>query len=477
MAPTKIYTPIALAPLILLYTLTLQAPFFWDTTHLASEQAHWFVEKGLNAILLPDSLDSGHPPLTGWLLALVWKFAGKGLLQSHLMMLPFLTIAVWNLLLLIRFYFPDEAHLIQFWLLLNPFFLAQSMLVSPDIILLSGFFLTLHGIVSQQKWKILTGSLILCLVSMRGMTCVAVLALFSIIRTWQGHRSYWGKISPLLLFLPAGLAGGLFLLVHFKSKGWIGYHPGSPWAPSFEKVSIVGFSRNILILLWRLADQGLLFLWIPPAFFILKSMLQRTARHLTRPSARTTEIGILVALLFTIGVFPQLFFKQLLMHRYLLPLTLILTILAASILIDSHANIKKLVPILSVLLISGYCWIYPDRLSKGWDAMPLHYPFYNHREDMLLKMQALNIEPGETGAAFPYDIRSKIMDITDDDRKFAPLDLQQNKYILFSNISNDFDADMMNTLEQNWIKIASTGTWPIRFILYQNPHLLNRSVR
>lgn len=72
---------------------TFPATFiFWDTTHLASAQADWFYTHGTNSLLLPDHIDSGHPPLTGWLLAWVWKIMGKGLIQSHLMMLPFLLV-------------------------------------------------------------------------------------------------------------------------------------------------------------------------------------------------------------------------------------------------------------------------------------------------------------------------------------------------------------------------------------------------
>jgi hypothetical protein len=92
----------ALVPLTICFLLSLQHAFFWDTTHLASAQADWFYTHGTNSLLLPDHIDSGHTPLTGWLLAWVWKIMGKGLIQSHLMMLPFLLVAVWHMLLTLR---------------------------------------------------------------------------------------------------------------------------------------------------------------------------------------------------------------------------------------------------------------------------------------------------------------------------------------------------------------------------------------
>ena len=70
--------------------------FFWDTVQLASQHAQFFLENGFSTFLLPDEMDSGHPPTFGFYLALVWRVFGKTLSISHLAMLPFLLGIVWQ---------------------------------------------------------------------------------------------------------------------------------------------------------------------------------------------------------------------------------------------------------------------------------------------------------------------------------------------------------------------------------------------
>ncbi|MEK7253678.1 MAG: hypothetical protein AAB316_02970, partial [Bacteroidota bacterium] len=65
-------------------------PFFWDTIQLASKHAHFFYDTDFQSLILPENIDSGHPPAFGMYLALVWKIFGKTLTVSHFAMLPFL---------------------------------------------------------------------------------------------------------------------------------------------------------------------------------------------------------------------------------------------------------------------------------------------------------------------------------------------------------------------------------------------------
>jgi hypothetical protein len=57
--------------------------FFWDTIQLASKHAHWYFENNFRNFLLPNSIDSGHIPAFGMLLAFAWKIFQKSLNQPH----------------------------------------------------------------------------------------------------------------------------------------------------------------------------------------------------------------------------------------------------------------------------------------------------------------------------------------------------------------------------------------------------------
>lgn len=454
---TRAWTYLSALPLVIAYLFSLNHPFFWDTTHLSSEQAQWFFQHHLSTLLLPDRIDSGHPPLTGWLLALTWTIFGKGLLQSHLMLLPFLALLISQSVEILIHFFGDRAWMAGILFFLNPTLVAQGMLVSPDIILFSGFFFCLHGILVKKNMRILAGAFILASVSMRGMMCVAALFIFQQLL----HKNLRTTILSIPSYLPAASIAALFLWFHYSEKGWIGYHPGSPWAPAFEPVSLMGFAKNVLVFVWRISDQGMFFVWLLPLFH----WSWVSVKHDTK----FRSLLLLASLLFMLLVLPQLFYKHLLMHRYLFPLAavMMITVLYGTMAASLGKPVRRII-VTTLLMLTGYAWVYPDPISKGWDAMPLHVFSFKPRAAILERMEVLKVAPAVTGAAFPYNMKGSVIDLSNDDREFAPLDLDRNKYVLYSNLSNDFSDDQLRALK-NWKPLARSGGWPVHFILYQQP--------
>ncbi len=122
--------------------------FFWDTMQLASQHAHFFYENThFSTFLLPDDMDSGHPPTFGFYLALMWRLFGKSLTVSHLSMLPFLIGSIWQAWKLGE-KTVGEGWTLWFLLLLSvcPVVAGQAVLVSPDIALLFFFLMALNAI-------------------------------------------------------------------------------------------------------------------------------------------------------------------------------------------------------------------------------------------------------------------------------------------------------------------------------------------
>ena len=136
--------------------------FFWDTVQLASRHAHWYYGQHFQHLLLPDEIDSGHPPGFGMYLAAVWVLFGKSLAASHLAMLPFL-FGIIYLLYIIGSYFGGQR---SSWMLIllafaGPVLAGQSVLVSPDIVLVFAFLLALSGILYQKEAAAMAGALLL----------------------------------------------------------------------------------------------------------------------------------------------------------------------------------------------------------------------------------------------------------------------------------------------------------------------------
>jgi hypothetical protein len=455
----------------ILFLFTCNNSFFWDTVQLASMHAWWYYENDFRFFFLPHEMDSGHPPLLGLVLAALWKLSGPSLFYSHLLMLPFVFLTIRQVLSLCDYLFTEKLKILAAALILfNSILMSQAGLVSPDVIMYCFFFFTLDGVFKKKKSKILFGSLVLASISMRGMMCAFSLFIFQAASVIIDNRKIAVKaiLYSGLLFIPAGLLISLFLYFHYLHAGWIGYHTASPWAPSFKGVDTGGFFYNIALLLWRVADFGNIFIWL-----FMGGGLFFFSRGRLKICDRSRKLLILFFVLCVIYVFPLLFYDKggLLGHRYFFPV-----ISAATLLLFSLAEMNMELPVLKKLaaitlagMLTGFLWVYPDSISKGWDSTLAHLPYYGLRKQALNYLKKNKISFSETGACFPYNDGGKFIDLKTGTEKFADKNFTFNKYILYSNIANDFTDDELAELKRRWISVKSFGRWPVRFVLYKNP--------
>ena len=449
---------------LVLFLVTCKNGFFWDTTHLASRQAWWFYDNDFKHFFIPATFDSGHPPFFAMLLALCWYLFGVSLPVSHLMMQPFIVLLIVQVLIISRHYFGNKYFYPSAIILLNPIVLSQSALVSPDIVLLGIFYLTLNSILQKKYSLVVLGSIMLCAVSMRGMVTTGTLFLFAILANRFSLKELirWG-----LLFLPGFTVAAIFLLLHYNNTGWIGHHPDSPWSPSFDHVGLKGFFRNIFVFAWRMVDMGMLFMWIILGVIILKF------KNVFTPDKKTTELLLLALLIFLFAIFPQFFYAHLLMHRYLLPFIGI-----SSLIFFSYCNVylwfgaaKKILALVIAGLLSGNLWIYPDAVAKGWDASLGHLPYYQLRHQALSYIKEQQIPFNHISAAFPYDMADKYIDLKNDTSTFSVQPPEKSPYVLYSNIANQYSDDELLMLKTKFKPVCTFGRWPVRFVLYKNPYI------
>ena len=188
--------------------------FFWDTVQLASRHAQFFYDTSFSTFLLPDEMDSGHPPTFGFYLACVWFIFGKSLGMSHLAMLPFLFGIVWQSWRVGERILGDGwAYLFMLVFFVNPVVASQCVLVSPDVVLIFFFLLALNGIFRNKKILLSLAILGLAAVSMRGMMVVAALFLFQILNTDNFRKV--PTFRTVMLLLTPYLLGGSFALIFF----------------------------------------------------------------------------------------------------------------------------------------------------------------------------------------------------------------------------------------------------------------------
>ncbi|HMQ89496.1 MAG TPA: hypothetical protein PKB07_17990, partial [Flavilitoribacter sp.] len=478
---------------------------FWDTIQLGAKHAWWYYDTGFSRFLLPDELDSGHPPFFGMLLAAVWKLAGgPNLVASHWMMFPFLTGIIYQLFTLTAKFpsfhpsqpqakapshplssveafgggglTPSLPHPLSSsaaafgaggLFLLDPVLLGQSILITPDIPLVFFFLLGLNAIENKRKTWLTFAVAGLALISMRGMMTAAGLYLYALLTGWDRDRKWWLQgLKTALPFIPGGLAALAFLVYHYQVKGWIGYHPDSPWAPGFERVDFRGLLKNIAVAGWRWLDFGRIFLWLGLAFLLWRGGWKTFRDPVVKKAF--TLVGVLS---FTLSI-SFLSYSGLQAHRYLLPAFLSFTLFFLTVINRSAISPKIKTGVFLVVLTglaTGNCWIYTDKVSQGWDSTLAQWPYCDLRDEMLDRMEAAGIPLDRVGTAFPEIGPLKFRDLSDRTDGMVEKDLERQNWILYSNVMNDFSDAETDILAADWIKWLELKDNGVKFILYKRP--------
>lgn len=443
-------------------------PFFWDSVQLGSKHAHFFYENGLHWALLPASIDSGHPPVFGYYLAIIWTLFGKSLPASHWAMFPFLAGLGWATLQLGKKLGPKK---LACWLVpiifLDPVIAGQSALVGPDLVLVCFFMLALHGLLNEKKFWAVLGLTGLCMISMRGMMTAGALFVWQLILLRPFDRI---KLRPLaaqsVLFAPGFMLAAAFLIWHFGAAGWIGHHPDSPWAPAFENASGAGLFKNILVAGWRWLDFGRVFEWFLLIFLVIKVPI-------TGMNARPAYFTSLLILLGCLLVFltpSALIYNNLSAHRYFLPGFLGLHLITFHWLAHANFTFYKKILICSALVLglaTGNCWVYPSGISMGWDATLAHLPYHKLRASMVAYIDRQKIPFECIGSAFPNNNSGETLLLNGDTRAFPEMDWRKNDYMLVSNIFNDISAADFQRLEQTWVPVKQSAQGGIWMVLYK----------
>jgi len=436
----KVFLAVAYLIVLALQLSNLQHAFFWDTTQLAADHATFFYSTGFSSWLLPDAIDSGHIPTFGFYIALVWKIFGRTLVASHLAMVPFAMGVVWQLYRLCARFVPREfVGIALLLILLDPTLLSQFTLVSPDVPLVFFFLLGTNAVLENRKYILALSALLLFLTSMRGMMvviCLLLLDLYCNFSFSDKRKLFFDLLKRSLLYVPSLIVFVVFNTYHFIHKGWIGYHKDSPWADCFAPVGFKGFVFNIGIYGWRLLDFGRIGIWVV-FIFLLVRLRKSIFRH--KP--------IRLLLLFTLALMVflpanMLWAKNLLAHRYLLPIYLIFGLFAATLLFQPEVTNQTkwlLSGVWLVVLVSGNFWIYPPKIAKGWDSTLAHLPYYQLRLEAISYLDQQHIDFSDVQSFFPNVHSIGLLDLNNDPRNFNNYD-GQSTYVFYSNIYNLDDA-------------------------------------
>lgn len=352
-------------------------PFFWDNI-LNSKLAHWYLETGFSRLMVPEKLDAGHPPFFNIYLAFCWKILGKSLWVAHLAMLPFLWGICWQWWKLCRRFL--SAGMVPWGmliLLLEPTFLAQSSMLSPDVALVCFLLLGVNAVIEERKIWLVVATVGMAAVTFRGILLVPAIWLVEL--WWHGD---WKNVRiaffRTLWYLPVAGLVLAWLLYHWQVQGWLLAPPAETYGGHREAVGLGGILWNFGIAGWRFLDFGRVFLWI----FLGVALLFRRGQLKSSPQFRALVGLFLISTIWLLALL--LPFSNPIGHRYFTFHFLLLALgaLLAVDLLETHWR-RWLVPaLLSVGLVGGHFWIYPDKVAQGWDASLAHLPYFGNQRSL-----------------------------------------------------------------------------------------------
>jgi hypothetical protein len=430
---------------------------------LASRQAQWYYDQNFKYLLLPDVIDSGHPSGFGMYLALCWQGLGQSLLVSHLAIFPFVILILSGLFRLSKIFNGYFVWIFPLLVVIDPVFLGQISLVSPDVALFAFFVWGLLGIIEKRAGLLLLCSILLAIISLRGMMAVLALYFFQLAyeenRDWR-NPGHW--LRSALPFVPAGLLALAFLGYHAWAKSWVGFHADSPWRESFTVVGVKGMLKNALVLAWRVTDYGRVFLVLATLWLAYRQFKSLKSN----PYFRLAVITLLIQL-------PHfLLFQGVSAHRYLLPLFLALYLFFFTLLEQSQFKIKVKSIILGLVLFglaSGNFWVYPSRVAQGWDSTPAHWAHFAMRKEVISYLDQHDIPLESVGTTFPEIGPLHWRDLNTRQDGFSPLDLSQNEYVYYSSVMNDFSDEDRKLLVKRWTPVLSLKKAGLKTILFKKP--------
>lgn len=458
---------------LLLTFLCLNNCYFWDNIQQTSKEAHWFYLTNFKSFFIPvkETVDgiSGtgyHPPLMGFITAVLWKIIGYKLWVSHVFVLLWACLLIFNAQKLIKKIFPEKyVGWVLATVLLESTLLSQYAIASPDFILFTAFIISLRAIFERKNGLLAIGVFFLCCINMRGVFVGVILFVahnyYSYLES-EGKYNIKSFLSILLPYLPTLIVLVVYFTTYLMTNGW--FFNSSSNTVHYSMPNGVGrIVKHFAEFGLRSVENGRFFVWVLALYFALKVL--KTKKMLNKDIRTLSLLFILLTALYVLFIFiSQMPFSS----RYFMPQFFVLTILALYF-ITQFANTKKIRLLFVLVLLfelTGNLWVYPNRIAKSWDGTLAHLPYYQLREECLNYIDEQKIDYKDINAGFCLY----------GDRRF--LDLQQKKqvinsgtnrkFFIYSNISNVEDSfvDSLNNTAY-WRPLKRFDKGFVSVILYK----------
>ncbi len=438
---------VVLVLFLVLKFFTLDNCFFWDNVAGYSMPASYLLEHGLFSFVYPVNYVS-EPPLAHMYLAVLWTLLGKNLLVAHLSVTLFSVGVIWQVWRLCEKLNTKYIPYIFLLAVLEPTLSTQLILISPDVILCFFALLSINLLLENKRGWLAVSACCLGLVSIRGFVVCAGLGLGYLVIAKVIEKKSFKEAFVYVFpsFIPVLLALGAWFLYRKLETGYFLYQPGFEYQEHRELASLSHIIKNIASLAIRMLDSGRIIVWLFLLVAIIKMGIKNFIAFVVHSRLSIIYLSVLFTLfLVTIPVTNPFG------DRYFIVLYILLALITAQLLSKVYEARKIRIVFVGMLLVlvSGNFWVYSEKMSKAWDSVLCHLPYYSLRQEMITYLEDQHIDVNDVSASFPLSAPFADLDINEDKRQFTTVDWDKNRYIIYSNLYN-WDDESIHTIHSKW---------------------------
>lgn len=422
-------------------------PFYWDNVVQISVPANWYYETNFNHFYVPDAIATGHQTFVGMLFAGVWKIFGRTLLVSHITMLPFVfgfLYQLHRLLLNLKIDQQITRIFILLFVIVDATVLSQLSGLTFEVFHLFFLLLCVNAIIEKRKIMLLFSFILLAQTSLRGTISAGGIMGFQFLYDYFNKTKF--SYKNYLVYLPGLISLVLFLVLFKVHKGWvIANTVSNNWKESGEIASVKEIARNIGVFAWRLIDFGRVVIFGLFGYFTIKMALKREFKDTT---IRTLFLFAITQFILFFGVI--IILRNPFGHRYLIPIMIPVIILTIYWISTYFKHAIIWLTIAFATLISGHFWLYPEKVSQGWDATTMHWNFFDVSEKMESYLNRTDIARSDISTFFPhYKLMKNYYLYPKESVSYQKATENETDYILYSNSFNVNDS-IIDALHTDW---------------------------
>ena len=446
---------IAIALAVVINVFSWNMPFFWDTILTSSITQH-FYDFGFENCITPAQFDAGHPPLFYMYVTGFYHLFGKSLFAAHLSILPFTLLSVLSFIKILQhFQFEKKQQFIGLLLYFSiPAVITQNCLVSYDTVLLSLYLAAILSILKNKKIVLALLLVIIVGITLRGLFCLVALSIIIFFLENKNRRS-WLKWN--LYFIPSVIIIAAWLYYHYTQTGWLLSTNTSAWSEQRGFIDAFGLFKNSVSIARCFFDLGIIILSLLSLFYVIQK----------KKFDNYTLLCLVPLVIFSIAFLP---FKNPINHRYFLIVYVLMLLPVLQFLSDRKTIYSVLT---SLILILGHFLIYPVPISNAWDCTLTHLSYNKCKDDFKnIADKVWSDETANTGTVFPMDASLNQTNMQLNKARMINVNgksIDSIRYILFSNIGNDFSDEQIKQL-RTWIPLYDKKNGLVELILFQNPN-------